>query len=217
MSQYKFYVYAFIRAKDSITAKEGTPYYVGKGSGNRAWSGARKVPKDRSRIVILESNLSEIGALSLERRYIRWFGRKDNNTGILYNRTDGGDGISGYKFSEEMCRKLSERSKGRKLTRDQIEKLHAGKVEKERSLTPEQKLQILYTRSKTIYTFTSPNGELFEHPSIRSFCKEHNLSAIVMYKNLNLGKVKSKGRGRPFKEFSNTIGWEVCKSECNTQ
>ena len=41
----------------------------------------------------MESNLSELGALALERRYIKWYGRIDLNTGTLRNKTSGGDGI----------------------------------------------------------------------------------------------------------------------------
>jgi len=91
-----YYVYAYLRNKDSKTAKAGTPYYVGKGSGKRAWSKHHfKLPTDESCIIVLEGDLTEVGALALERRMIRWYGRKDNGTGILRNMTDGGEGTSG--------------------------------------------------------------------------------------------------------------------------
>lgn len=92
-----YYVYAYIRASDS------TPYYIGKGKDGRAWAKHKgtSIPKDQSKIIILEHNLTEIGALAIERRMITWYGRKDNNTGILINRSDGGEGTCGYKYSTE--------------------------------------------------------------------------------------------------------------------
>lgn len=94
----EFYVCAYIRSKDFKTAKAGTPYYIGKGSGYRAWKKSNKhivtVPTNVKNIVILESNLIEIGAFALDRRYINWHRRKDLGTGILINLTNGGEGSS---------------------------------------------------------------------------------------------------------------------------
>jgi hypothetical protein len=111
--QKSFYVYAYLRCKTSKIAKAGTPYYIGKGFGNRLFAnhGKLNLPKNKSLIVILESNLTEIGAFALERRLIRWFGRKDLGTGILLNRTDGGEGTSGAIISQNQAQKISENNR----------------------------------------------------------------------------------------------------------
>ena len=110
-----YYVYAYLRSKDSKTAKAGTPYYIGKGKGNRAWRNHHhhvKTPQNNYHIIILESNLSELGAFALERRYIKWYGRKDHKAGILVNGTDGGDGASGRIEKESLKIQKSIKTKG---------------------------------------------------------------------------------------------------------
>lgn len=85
----RFYTYAYLR-------KDRTPYYIGKGTGNRAFSrsGRRgaQTPQDESRILFLKTGLTEKEAINHEIYMIAVLGRKDLGTGILRNLTDGGDG-----------------------------------------------------------------------------------------------------------------------------
>ena len=111
-SSLPYYVYAYLRTSDL------TPYYIGKGKNGRAWDKNHTViiPKNKSRIVILESNLTVVGALALERRMIRWYGRKDLGTGILRNKTDGGDGNPGRKMTSDHKLKINNGRKNKVIT-----------------------------------------------------------------------------------------------------
>lgn len=103
-----YYTYAYLR-------EDRTPYYIGKGKGNRIYFKGRdeiKSPKDKSRIIFLKRNLTEEEAFKHEIYMIAVFGRKDLGTGILRNKTNGGDGISGLVHTEESKRKMSESHKG---------------------------------------------------------------------------------------------------------
>ena len=117
-----YYTYAYLR-------EDKTPYYIGKGKGNRIYSKQKyiKPPKDKSRIIYLKQNLTEEEAFRHEIYMIDVFGRIDLGTGILRNLTDGGEGSSGAIRSDETRRKIGEASKNQsEETRRKMSEAHKG-------------------------------------------------------------------------------------------
>ena len=148
-----FYTYAYLR-------EDGTPYYIGKGKGKRAYDRKRHsayVPS-RNRILILKKNLTEEEAFKHEIYMIAVFGRKDLETGILYNLTDGGDGPSGYVYTEEQRKKMGDMRRGKKRPnhskimkeKSSIMSYNENKQKQLREKYPPEKIAELYNQGKTL-------------------------------------------------------------------
>lgn len=104
----QFYAYLWLRETDF------TPYYAGKGKGNRAFTTRNhivKCPASMERIVVLLCD-SERAAFQLEVHLIAYYGRKDLGTGCLWNFTNGGEGSCGWKPAEATRQLWSKQRKG---------------------------------------------------------------------------------------------------------
>lgn len=123
-----FYVYAYLRNKTSASGVSGTPYYIGKGRRNRVLRQDRltSVPKDQKFIQFLATGLNEPDAFQIEMLQIFLHGRKDLNTGILHNRTDGGEGCTGRCMTEKERQRVGLMARSRVFNPEDREKCGRG-------------------------------------------------------------------------------------------
>ena len=149
-----FYVYLY---RDP--SRNNEPIYVGKGKNNRSTSHLtlKKKHPFYNRIQFMKKNgvnpiieylfenLDESQAFVYEIEFIAKYGRKDLGLGTLLNLSNGGEGPSGHKASEETKLKMSLASKGRKKSPEACKNM--SEVYKNRSsVTKEKHLQAI-TRS----------------------------------------------------------------------
>lgn len=130
-----FYTYMWLR-------ENGTPYYVGKGKGRRAFTsnGHNVLRPEYDARIFIQYWESEEKAFEMEMWLISLYGRKDNGTGVLRNLTDGGENpprmlgnthAKGKKHSAEANARKSERGKLRKQsieTREKLSRIKKGKT-----------------------------------------------------------------------------------------
>lgn len=119
-----FYVYCHIRPDTNKI------FYIGKGQNKRAWKtyGRNRhwknvVNKSGGFITkLLIENITEPSAFVFEKIFIRLIGREN-----LCNLTDGGEGPSGWKATEEYCLKMSLDRTGKKLSDGHRSKISQGR------------------------------------------------------------------------------------------
>lgn len=181
-----FYVYLHRRETDNVV------FYVGKGRGRRAYyfwerndHWTKTFKKHGCKVEIFARGLTEKQAFDIESEQI-----KIHRSEKLCNKTDGGEGASGYRFTEEQKKRLSESHKGIKPSDASKEKIskklmgrknppHVREMHRERmqgnrigslrKITPElrEKLRIAskgpnnVNADHTIYKFSHKDGRTF--------------------------------------------------------
>ena len=191
-----YYTYAYLR-------EDKTPYYIGKGKDERIYSSNRTInsPKDKSRIIYLKQNLTEEEAFRHEIYMISIFGRKDLGTGILYNMTNGGEGVSGLIRSKETKKKISDGISGKNHPMyGKVGELHHGYGISRSDETKEKISNTL--RGRTIpkeitkrrnqtrygnmyYEITKPDGNVEYINDLKTYSIENGLYSGQMYNVAN--------------------------------
>ena len=196
----EYYTYAYLR-------EDGTPYYIGKGKGDRLYDTHKRghisiVPPEERRIY-LKRNLTEEEAFKHEIYMIAILGRKDLGTGILRNRTDGGEGASGTVISAATRKRIGDKLRGIKKTEkhkrkiSETKKLRSHKPMLGRKLSDEtkKKLSEANTGKKLtkehcdnmakafalLYKITFTDGRELVITNMKQWCRDNKYHSSTMF------------------------------------
>lgn len=182
-------------------SRNGSPYYIGKGSNGRAYKshGYIPVPEDKSKIIFLKECLSEEEAFKHEAYMIYVIGRKDLGTGPLLNRTSGGQGPAGRYVTEETRKKIGKANKGKPSPNKGNIGVYRASEETKQKMSEAQKGIKNHFYGKTHsdetlrkisgenhyrsrnYILIDPNGvEYTVVGTLRTFCEEHGITYGTM-------------------------------------
>lgn len=162
--------------------------------------------------VIDQTNIEREAYEVLEPRHIAE--HHSNDPSIGYNLTEGGQGMTGYVFSEETRRKMREAKIGKKQDSESIRKraesLKGRTVSKDTRRKISEKLKGNQNFSgKTVsedhrrkigdanakeWVFIDPSGNEIRFHNLRKFCEERGLNHVCMFR-------VSKGQNRSHKGY----------------
>ena len=149
MNKYKVYVHIAPNDKKYVgitKSKKPENRWGSNGTGYKGqilfWRAIQKYKWNNFQHIILFDNLTKDEAVEYEKIFIAHY--QSNNPDFGYNLTDGGEGITGYKFSSEHCEKQSARLLGHTVSNETREKIgRANSVAlKGRTLSDETKHKI---------------------------------------------------------------------------
>jgi hypothetical protein len=203
------------------------PIYIGKGKPNRPQRHLTLYKNNTNRFYsklqsiiesgitpeykIIKSNLTEEKSFEYEKHFIELIGRIENN-GTLTNLTDGGEGQSGFKFSNESKLKRSQNFKGvlnpmfgKSHSEETISKISKSKIGKPSNRKGE-------THSDLSKQKMSEKGKERIGEKNPMFGKKHKEESIEKMRanRIQLFGEKNPNYGRKYKESEKTFDtWEI--------
>ena len=216
------YVYRHIRLDIN------QPFYIGIGENGRAYSSRDRnvnwhniVNVTDYEVEILMDGLTREEAFKKEREFIKLYGRKDNGTGILCNKTNGGNGQSGWKISEEtrkkmgksqlgnkkyllrttpqeeINKKVSQANKGRKRTEEAIQKMRDyykthEHPNKGKKMCEEGRMKVIATRKRKPIIQYDLEGNFIREWSSKKEANRNGYSEFSVWKCCNRIEEKYK-------------------------
>ena len=163
-----------------------------KSDRNNLWKKIVNKNLGKYEVEILLEELSYEEAVEKEIEFIKLYGRIHNETGILSNLTDGGEGITGHSFihTEEHNKKKSIALMGHPVSEETRKKQSLAK--KGKPLSEEHKLKLSQNNSKNASKKCKHIETSIEFNSIKEGCDYfnyiYNTQKRAIYKNFTTKK-----------------------------